>query len=72
MLLHYQACDEALSTVHESYEAKLGKVKEDLRAQLQLKNEALEAAKIKILDIEVPATRLMPCNCGNLNFLVVH
>lgn len=47
-----KACDEALSTVHESYEAKLGKVKEDLRAQLQLKDEALEAAKIKILDIE--------------------
>ena len=40
--------------MHESYEAKLGKVKEDLRAQLQLKDEALEAAKIKILDIEVP------------------
>ena len=44
--------------MHESYEAKLGKVKEDLRAQLQLKDEALEAAKIKILDIEVPSVLL--------------
>lgn len=45
---------EALSTVHESYKPKIGKVKEDLHSQLQLKYETIEAAKIEIPDNEVP------------------
>lgn len=49
-----QACDEALSTVHDSYEAKLGKVKADMSSQLQLKDVAIEAAEEKIHNIEVP------------------
>jgi len=50
----HQACDEALSTVHDSYETKLGKIKQELASQLQLKDDALAAAKAKMLDAEVP------------------
>ena len=53
-MLGKQACDEALSTVHNSYETKLGKVKEDMTSQLQLKDVAIAAAEKKIQSIEVP------------------